>query len=71
MSLYHDAAAVIASESQEGSLKSRLYSNKLQLKSKPAHIYALVSEAAKYDEVLKEIIDNAGILAHETKVRGP
>jgi 25S rRNA (cytosine2278-C5)-methyltransferase len=69
MSLYHDAVAVIASESQDGSLKSRIYSNKLQLKSKPAHIYALVSETVKYDQVLKEIIENAGILSHESKVR--
>ena len=69
MSLYCDAAVVLATAGQDGSLKSRVYGNKLGLKSKPAHIYALVSETAKYDQFLKEVIDHAGLLVQEPKVR--
>jgi putative methyltransferase len=69
MSLYYDAAAVLTTAAQDGSLRSRIYNNKLGLKSKPAHIYALISETAKYDQFLKEVIDNVGLLAQEPKVR--
>jgi len=69
MSLYYDAATVLTATAQEGSLKSRIYGNKLGLKSKPAHIYALISETAKYDQFIKEVVDNAGLLAQEPKVR--
>jgi 25S rRNA (cytosine2278-C5)-methyltransferase len=68
MSLYYDAAAVLSTPAQDGSLKSRLYSNKLGLKSKPAHLYALISETSKYDDFLKEVIDHAGLLVQEPKV---
>lgn len=69
MSLYYDAATVLTTSAHNGSLKSRIYGNKLGLRSKPAHIYALISETAKYDGLLKEIIENTGLLAHEAKVR--
>ena len=69
MSLYHDAAAILASgSSSKGSLKSRVYNEDPKLKSNPALIYALISETAKYNTVLKEVVDNAGILALESKV---
>lgn len=68
MSLYYDAATVLSSTELRGSLKSRVYGNDRSLKSKPAHLYALISECAKYDFFLKEVIDNAGILKHEPKV---
>jgi hypothetical protein len=67
MSLYYDAASVLSSSSQDGSLKSRIYNSK-NFKSKPAHIYALISETTKYDGFLKELIENSGILALEPKV---
>lgn len=70
MSLYYDAAQVLSASPREGSLKSRIYGNKLNLKSKPANIYALISETAKYDFFLKEVVENADILSHEAKVRG-
>lgn len=69
MSLYYDAATILTTSAHDGSLKSRIYGNKLGLKSKPAHIYALISETAKYDLLLKEVIDNTGLLADEAKVR--
>lgn len=69
MSLYYDAATVLTSEVSGGSFKSRIYGNKLDLKSKPAHLYALISETAKFDLFLKEVIDNADFLAQEPKVR--
>lgn len=69
MSLYYDAATVLSSSaaSQGGSFKSRIYNSK-SLKASPAQIYALVVEAAKWDILLKEVIENAGILALESKV---
>ncbi|OAP64323.1 hypothetical protein AYL99_00295 [Fonsecaea erecta] len=68
MSLYYDAVTVLTASSHEGSLKSRIYGNTLALKSKPAHIYALISETAKYDRFIKEVVDNAGLLAQEPKL---
>lgn len=69
MALYYDAVTVLSGGAQEGSLKSRIYGNKLEVKSKPAHLYALISETAKYNHFLKEVIDNAAFLSHEAKVR--
>ncbi len=69
MSLYYNAASVLTATGQGGSLKSRIYGNKLGVKSTPAHMYALISETAKYDQILKEVIDHAGLLAQEPKVR--
>lgn len=68
MSLYYDAVSVLTVTDQQGSLKSRIYSNKSGLKSKPAHLYALISECAKYDVFLKEVIENSQILEREPKV---
>ncbi|KIW86825.1 uncharacterized protein Z519_12611 [Cladophialophora bantiana CBS 173.52] len=68
MSLYYDAATVLSATAKGGSLKSRIYGNKSGLKSKPAHIYALISETAKYDQFLKEVVDNAGLLVQERKL---
>ena len=68
MALYYDAAAVLTAESQRGSLKSRIYGTASELKSKPAQVHALITECAKYDTFLKEVVDNAGILAEEVKV---
>lgn len=69
MSLYYDAASVLQTSTTDGSLKSRIYnSNSSARKSSPAQVYALISEASKWDTVLKEVIENAGILSLETKV---
>jgi hypothetical protein len=69
MSLYFDAVSVLTSPSSAGgSFKSRIYSSR-NLKANPAQIYALVTEASKWDTLLKEVIENAGILNLEPKVR--
>ncbi|RVX72027.1 hypothetical protein B0A52_04625 [Exophiala mesophila] len=68
MALYYDAATVLGTDLQVGSLKSRVYDGSLSLQSKPAHLYALISETAKYDTFLSEVINNAGILALEPKL---
>lgn len=70
MSLYYDASTILTSPSnnQGGSFKSRIYNSK-SLKASPAQIYALVTEASKWDILLKEVIENAGILPLEPKVR--
>ncbi|KAL2834745.1 S-adenosyl-L-methionine-dependent methyltransferase [Aspergillus pseudoustus] len=68
MSLYYDAVGILtAPSSPGGSFKSRLYSSRT-LKASPAQVYALVIEAAKWDILLKEVIDQAGILKLEPKL---
>jgi hypothetical protein len=69
MSLYYDASTILTSSSnhQGGSFKSRIYNSK-SLKASPAQIYALVTEASKWDILLKEVIEHAGILSSESKV---
>jgi putative methyltransferase len=68
MSLYYDAISILtAPATTGGSFKSRIYSSKT-LKSSPAQVFALVTEASKWDVLLKEVIENAGILSLEHKV---
>jgi putative methyltransferase len=71
MSLYYEAAEILSSATGAnagGSLKSRIFSRK-DLKSQPAQIYALAIETCKWSPVLKEVIEKAGILGIERKVR--
>lgn len=71
MSLYYDAVSILSSPSPTGgSFKSRIY-NSRSLKSSPAQVYALVIEASKWDLLLKDVIENAGILNLESKVSSP
>lgn len=68
MSLYYEAAAVLANTDRTGgSLKARIY-KKTDLKSSPAQLYALIAEASKWSPVLKEVIERSGLLAEEKKV---
>ncbi|OKL56134.1 hypothetical protein UA08_08741 [Talaromyces atroroseus] len=68
MSLYYDASTLLSSSStQGGSFKSRIYNSK-SLKASPAQIYALVTEASKWDILLREVIENAGVLLLEPKL---
>lgn len=68
MSVYYDAVSVLTDRSSHGgSFISRIY-NAQNLKSPPTRISALIFECAKYDIVLKEVIENAGILPLEPKV---
>lgn len=66
MSLYHEAAAVLAS-SEGGSLKARVFRLKT-LKSVPSQVYALAFETCKWSPVLTEVVENAQLLQHERKV---
>ena len=69
MSLYYEAAAILANaENTGGSLKSRLFTKK-DLKSSPGQIFALIAEASKWSVVLKDVIEKTGVLAEEKKVR--
>lgn len=69
MSLYYEAADVLANTANAGgSLKSRIYKS-LDRKSSPAQLYALVSEAAKWSYFLKDVIEKGGLLEEEKKVR--
>ena len=67
MSLYYEAAQFLTgNDSADGSLTSRIYGSK-RLKSKPAQVYALVSESKKWSSVLSGVIETAGILKLEKK----
>ena len=69
MSLYHEAAEfLIASPTEGGSLKARVFKKKTALKSPPNQLYALVLETSKWSPVLKDVIDKAEVLRHERKV---
>ena len=68
MSLYYEAAAVLANpQAVGGSLKSRIFKHK-DLKSSPGQIFALIAETSKWSAVLKEVIEKCGLLAEEKKV---
>lgn len=67
MSLYYEAADILSNTDKAGgSLKSRIY-NKKDLKSSPANVFALVSEATRWSAVLKDVVEKAGVL-REKKV---
>lgn len=68
MSLYHEAASVLGTDtSAGGNLRSRVFGKK-DLKSPPTQVYALALETCKWSPVLSEIIDNSQLLQHEKKV---
>ncbi|KAH8731624.1 S-adenosyl-L-methionine-dependent methyltransferase [Phaeosphaeriaceae sp. PMI808] len=68
MSLYYEAAAILANDDKTGgSLKSRIYTKK-DLKSSPGQIFALIAETSKWSVVLKDVIEKCGLLAHERKL---
>lgn len=70
MSLYYDAAPLLLSETGQtlGSLKVRTFGAK-NLRSPPKQVYALVSEASKWSQILKEVIEKSQLLQFERKVR--
>jgi len=68
MSLYYEAATVLANtENTGGSLKSRIYGKK-DLKSTPGQLFALIAETSKWSIVLKDVIEKTKLLAEERKV---
>lgn len=68
MSLYFETAEILNQiGSNHESLKAKVYGNKT-LKSPPASIYALASEATKWSAIITEVIEKSGILALEKKV---
>lgn len=68
MSLYYEAAAVLANPNNTGgSLKSRIYKQK-NLKSPATQIVALITETSKWSAVLKDVIEKSGLLGEEKKV---
>ncbi|MCJ1396117.1 hypothetical protein MMC18_009006 [Xylographa bjoerkii] len=66
MALYYEAVSFIA-PSEAISLKSRIYNAK-NLKSTPAQLFALVSEASKWSPILKEVVEKSQLLLHERKL---
>lgn len=69
MSLYHETADILSIPADAGgNLKSRVFGKK-DHKTSPQQIYALAAETCKWSAILKEVIENAGILRLERKVR--
>lgn len=66
MSLYYDAASLLGPE-QTGSLKSRVFGAK-NLKSPRTQVFALLTEASRWSEVLTEVIEKCALLQLERKV---
>lgn len=67
MALYYEAAAMLQASSDSSSLSARVYAAQ-DLKSKPAQLFALLSEAAVWSPVLSPVIEVAEVLKHERKV---
>ncbi|PSN75022.1 S-adenosyl-L-methionine-dependent methyltransferase, partial [Corynespora cassiicola Philippines] len=68
MSLYYEAAALLANpDNAGGSLKSRVFRKK-DLKSSPAQLFALVAEASKWSPVLKDVIEKCALWPEEKKL---
>ena len=71
MSLYHEAASILttATEHGGGSLKSIIFSKK-DWKTDRKTLFALSTEAAKWSEVLSEVVERSDVLKLEKTV-GP
>lgn len=71
MSVYFETSTILENaDGTGGSLKSRVYGKK-DLKSSPAQVYALATEATKWSPILKEVVEKSGVLREEKRVRGP
>ncbi|KAK6353191.1 hypothetical protein TWF696_005177 [Orbilia brochopaga] len=67
MSLYLEAAAILQLP-QTTSLKSIIYNPAKPFKSPQPKLYALIVETLKFQDILKEVVENAGILELERKL---
>ncbi|RVD87556.1 uncharacterized protein DFL_001783 [Arthrobotrys flagrans] len=67
MSLYLEAAAILESP-QTTSLKAIIYNPSKPFKSPQSKLYALIVETLKFQDILKEVVENAGILKLERKL---
>lgn len=69
MSLYHEAAEILGkAQKNGGSLKSIVFGKKTW-KTDGKTLFALTSEAAKWSEVLSEVVEKSGVLGVEKSVR--
>lgn len=68
MSLYYEASDIISKGIRsQSALKHAIYDNK-KLKSTPVTLFALVSEAIKWSEVLSDVIQKSALLNTERRV---
>ncbi|KAK6332181.1 hypothetical protein TWF718_002713 [Orbilia javanica] len=67
MSLYLEAATILESP-QTTSLKAVIYNPSKPFKSPQPKLYALIVETLKFQDILKEVVENAGILKLERKL---
>jgi len=71
MSLYHEAASILdETRAKKCSIKSLVYTVKKgkEWKSDPKALFALSTEAAKWSEVLAEVVGRSGVLGVERMV---
>lgn len=68
MSLYHEAAQILTTATEDGgSLKSIIF-GKREWKTDRKTLFALSTEAAKWSEVLSEVIERSEVLKTEKQV---
>ncbi|KAF3307593.1 hypothetical protein TWF173_002702 [Orbilia oligospora] len=67
MSLYLEAATILESP-QTTSLKAIIYNPSKPFKSPQPKLYALIVETLKFQDILKEVVENSGILKLERKL---
>lgn len=68
MSLYHEAAGILDTVNKgRTSLKAEVFGKK-GWKSDGKTLFALTSEAAKWSEVLAEVVERSGVLKLERQV---
>ena len=68
MSLYYETAPFLSASPANGSLKSRVFSG-VSTKSPTIQIFALASEASKWDTVLAEVIERSQLLQNTRRVK--
>lgn len=69
MSLYHEAAEVLTKSQKDGGSLKTLVFGKKTWKSDPKTLFALTTEAAKWSDVLSEVVEKSGVLKVEKNVR--
>lgn len=68
MSLYHEAAEILTTASEQGgSLKTNVFRKK-DWKTDRKTLFALSTEAAKWSEVLSEVVERSEVLRVEKQV---
>ncbi|KAI9893289.1 MAG: hypothetical protein M1814_000418 [Vezdaea aestivalis] len=67
MALYYESETILRSRFNSGGLKSTIFAGNYT-RTSPAQVYALITETIKWSPILKEVVENAGLLSEERKL---